>query len=277
MAARFNQDQHWTRSGKRIQVQVINHGSAEQSDDLTSRITRGVPLERDVPDPAIVTPSSADWLIRANQAVGHTVVDTANSRSIVSAYIGIVTYRDMAECLGWPDKQIGYADIIALRNDPQGWASYPAAKAEWGQRPLVAFTDPITSTTGRSVLFSLYAIAAGKNPQDLALTDVADSKVVAYVKHFQSLIDHYMIGTVPLNTKVYQGPRYGHFFLMPEDNLIHLYEGTEYALINGKQVQAPPIQQPMVMIYPEGRLDGPQQHRRYGAGSLGNPGAEGRG
>lgn len=60
-----------------------------------------------------------------------------------------------------------------------------------------------------------------------------------------------MIGTIPLNTKVYQGPRYGHFFLMPEDNLIHLYEGTEYAFINNNQVQAPPIEKPMVMIYPK--------------------------
>jgi Ca-activated chloride channel homolog len=251
MAARFNQSNFRTPSGKRIKVQVVNHGSAEQSDDLTSRIIRGVPLERDFPDPVIVTPSSADWLVRANQAVGHTVVDTANSRSIVKACIGIVTYKEMAECLGWPEKQIGYADIIALRNDPQGWASYPEAKAEWGQRPLVGFTDPVTSTTGRSVLFSLYAIAAGKTPQELTLADTSDTGVIDYVKQFQGLIDHYMIGTVPLNTKVYQGPRYGHFFLMPEDNLIHLYEGTEYAFINNVQVQAPPIEQPMVMIYPK--------------------------
>ncbi len=251
MAAQFNQETHRTKSGKRIEVQIFNHGSAEQSDDLASRLTRGVPIERDFPDPTIATPSSADWLIRVNQAVGRTVVDTGESRSIARALIGIVTYREMAEALGWPGKQIGYADIIALRNNPQGWASYPKAKAEWGQRPLFAFTDPVTSTTGRSVLFSLYAIAAGKAPEQLTLADVNDPKVVNYVKQFQSLIDHYMIGTIPLNTKVYQGPRYGHFFLMPEDNLIHLYEGTEQALINGVQVQAPPIAHPMVMIYPK--------------------------
>lgn len=251
MAAQFNQEVHRMRSGKRIQVQVINHGSAEQSDDLLSRVSRGLPLERQFPDPTIVTPSSADWLTRVNDAVGRTVVDLADSRSIATALIGIVTYRDMAECLGWPNKEIGYADIIALRNDPRGWASYPSAKAEWGQRPLVAFTDPITSTTGRSVLFSLYAIAAGKPPDQLTLADASDPAVVSYVKQFQTLIDHYMIGTIPLNTKVYQGPRYGHFFLMPEDNLIHLYEGTEHAFINGVDVQAPPIDRPMVMIYPK--------------------------
>jgi Ca-activated chloride channel homolog len=251
MSVRFNQENHRTNSGKSIVVQIYNHGSAEQSDDLTSRITSGVSIERDFPNPTIVTPSSADWLIRANEATGQTVVDTTSSRSICKAYIGIVTYKEMAQVLGWPDKPIGYGDIIALRNDPNGWASYPNAKAEWGQKPLVGFTDPITSTTGRSVLFSLYSIAAGKAPEQLTMSDVTDSKVVDYVKQFQTLIDHYMIGTIPLNTKVYQGPKYGHFFLMPEDNLIHLYEGTEHALMNGVDIQAPPIDSEMVMIYPK--------------------------
>ena len=251
MSAKFNQEGHRTKSGKCIQVQVFNHGSAEQSDDLLSRVSRGLPVERKFPDPTIVTPSSADWLTRVNNAAGRTVVDLGGSRSIATALIGIVTYRDMAESLGWPNKEIGYADIIALRNDPRGWASYPGARAEWGQRPLVAFTDPITSTTGRSVLFSLYAIGAGKTPEQLTLDDVSNPSVVSYVKQFQTLIDHYMIGTIPLNTKVYEGPKYGHFFIMPEDNLIHLYEGTEFAFINGVNVQAPPIQRPMVMIYPK--------------------------
>ena len=251
MADLFNKANYRTQSGKLIQVKVYNHGSAEQADDLLSRVTRGMPTERDFPNPTVVTPSSADWLVRVNHGAGRTVVDTAGSRSIASALIGIVTYRDMAQVLGWPDKPIGYADIIALRNDPKGWASYPNAKAEWGQKPLMAFTDPITSTTGRSVLFSLYANAAHKSPEQLTLTDVTDPEVVASVRQFQTLIDHYMIGTIPLNTKVYQGPRYGHFFIMPEDNLIHLYEGTEQALIDGVQVQAPPIGKDMVMIYPK--------------------------
>jgi Ca-activated chloride channel family protein len=251
MAQKFNEANYRTQSGKLIKVEVFNHGSAEQADDLLSRVTKGVPVEREIPNPTVVTPSSADWLVRVNYGAGRTVVDTGESRAICSALIGIVTYRDMAEALGWPDKEIGYADIIALRNDPQGWAAYPGAKAEWGQKPLVAFTDPVTSSTGRSVLFSLYANGATKAPEQLRLKDVGDPGVINAVKEFQRLIDHYMIGTIPLNTKVYQGPRYGHFFIMPEDNLIHLYEGTEQALVDGVTVQAPPIEQPMVMIYPK--------------------------
>lgn len=251
MAAEFNRTAHRTSSGKRIEIKVFDCGSWEQAEDLLSRVTRGVPVNRNRPNPTIVTPSAAHWLVPVNQAAGRTIVDLKTSLSIARAFIGIVTYKEMAECLGWPDKEIGYADIIALRNDPLGWSGYPCAKAEWGQRPLVAYTDPTTSSTGRSVLFTLYAIAAGKSPEQLTISDVRDPKVVDYVKQFQKLVDHYMIGTTVLNTKIYQGPRYGHFFLMPEDNLIHLYEGTERAFINGVKVSAPPIEQPMVMMYPK--------------------------
>ena len=75
--------------------------------------------------------------------------------------------------------------------------------------------------------------------------------VVNYVRDFQNLVDHYMISTRPLLTKIHQGPRYGHFFIMPEDNLIHLYEGTESVFIKGVKVTPPPLESDMVMIYPK--------------------------
>jgi Ca-activated chloride channel family protein len=251
MADQFNKEGHRTQAGNKIEIKVYSRDSVVQADELLSRASQGVPLDRELPDPTVVTPQSVEWLIQVNQGAGRNVVDISNSRTIATALAGIVTYRDMAQALGWPGKDIGYADIIALRNDPRGWSSIPNAKAEWGRKPLLAYTDPTTSTTGRSVLFSLYAIGAGKPLEQLTQADVTDPKVVDYVKQFQSLIDHYMTGTIPLNTKIYQGPRYGQFFLMPEDNLVHLYEGSEHAFINGLDVVAPPIDRPMVMIYPK--------------------------
>ena len=129
--------------------------------------------------------------------------------------IGIVTYEEMAKCLGWPEKTLGFADIIELRADPRGWEKYECAKPSWGKTPLLAFTDPTTSSTGRSLHLALYSFAAGKRPDQLTIADVNNSQVIAYVKEFQGLIDHYLIGTTVLNAKIYQGPRYGHFFIMP--------------------------------------------------------------
>ena len=261
-AEEFNKAGHRMGSGTRIVVEVYDAPSELQGKYLSellkngrrldlSKITNGY-VVKDIPDPTIVTPSSAHWLVTVNHEVGRSVVDLDAAESIVRPVIGIVTYEEMAKCLGWPQKQIGFADIIALKNDPRGWGSYPeCAKGEWGKTPLWAFTDPTTSSTGRSLHLALYSIAANKRPQDLTIDDVNDPEVEAYVKGFQRLIDHYLIGTTVLNTKIYQGPRYGHFFIMPEDNLIHLYEGTERSYMNGIKTTAPPIEERMVMIYPK--------------------------
>ena len=261
MAEEFNKADYRTTSGKKIVVKVCNVPSELQGKYLSELLIYGTRIdlnketngyvEKNVPDPVIVTPSSAHWLVTTNYEVGRTVVDLEAADVIVRPVIGIVTYEEMARCLGWPEKEIGYSDIIALRDDPLGWTRYPDAKIEWGQKPLLAFTDPTTSSTGRSLHLALYSFAADKAPEDLTIDDVYDEDVIAYVKNFQSLIDHYLIGTTVLNTKIYQGPRYGHFFIMPEDNLIHLYEGTEKAFINGIEVTADPIEERMVMIYPK--------------------------
>ncbi len=264
MAKEFNEAGHRTGSGTRIVVEAHNVPSELQADYLVTRLTSGrridlhgitngyVDRKTSDSNPTIVTPSSAHWLVSANHAVGREVVALDAAQSIVGPVIGIVTYEEMARCLGWPHKQIGYSDIITLRSDPDGWSSYPCAKAEWGKDPLVAYTDPTTSSTGRSLHLALYSFAADKLPQDLTLDDVGDPEVVDYVRQFQGLIDHYLIGTTVLNTKVHQGPRYGHFFIMPEDNLIHLYEGTERAFVNWKKIVPDPIEPgSMVMIYPK--------------------------
>ena len=261
MAEEFNKTGYRISSGTRINVEVYDAPSELQGKYLSELLNFGTRLDlnkitndyvvKNIPDPTIVTPSSAHWLVTTNYEVGRSVVDLTGAQSIVRPVIGIVTYEEMARCLGWPEKEIGFADIIALRNDPLGWASYPCAKAEWGQRPLLAFTDPTTSSTGRSLYFALYSFAANILPEELTIDDVSDPEVVAYVKEFQGMIDHYLIGTTVLNTKIHQGPRYGHFFIMPEDNLIHLYEGTERAFINGVKTTAPSIEESMVMIYPK--------------------------
>ncbi|MDA1348811.1 MAG: hypothetical protein O3A47_08090, partial [Chloroflexi bacterium] len=156
MAEEFNRAGHRSESGNRIVVKVYDAPSSEGARDLLSRVTRRAAvmqnlggLKRELPDPTIVTPSGAHWLVSVNHEAGREVVDLDGSRSIARAYAGIVTYRDMAECLGWPEKEIGFADIIELRNDPDGWGRYPdCAQKSWGPKPLVAYTDPRTSSTG---------------------------------------------------------------------------------------------------------------------------------
>jgi len=182
MSSQFNRAGHRTSAGTLIEVQPYSVGSAEQASDLASRAVQGRRLTKDLPDPTIVTPAADHWLIAGNLEAGRPVIDLGKTRSLARTWIGIVTYREIAECLGWPARGIGYADIIALCDDPRGWRRFPCAKASWGQEPKLAFTDPRTSSTGRSALFSLFAIATGKTPESLTAADVSDPKVVAYLR-----------------------------------------------------------------------------------------------
>ena len=258
MADRFNADRVRTSGGRPIKVVVVPCDSAVQAKDLVARVKGAGRSPKacgtdDGPsdDPAVVTPQSRDWLVDVNHRAGTTVVDLAAASDIARTWLGIVTYRAMAECLGWPEQELGYGDILAMRADAAGWTKFPCAKAEWGRRPRLAFTNPMTSTSGRNVLVSLYAMATGKPLAELTVEDVDRPDVVTSVQRFQGLVDHYLPGTIPLNSKIVQGPKYGHFFLMPEDNLANLYLGNEKAIsLDGTERTVPAVKD-LVMIYPK--------------------------
>src|SRR4051794_3003462 len=108
MARQYNGEGHRTESGKRIVVKVYSRDSYQQVDDLRSRVAQSVPLDAKFPDPTIVTPSADHWLIAANYAAGRPLVNLRETRSLAHTWIGIVTDREMAECLGWPAKELGY-------------------------------------------------------------------------------------------------------------------------------------------------------------------------
>ena len=65
------------------------------------------------------------------------------------------------------------------------------------------------------------------------MADVTKKDVVERVAQFQTLVDHYLPGTIELNTKIAQGEA-GQFFLMPEDNVVSLYKGTKTHGSTGK-------------------------------------------
>lgn len=251
MANEFNAARHRTPDGDLIVVEVYYNKSARQASDLLSRILWGRPENRDLPDPTIVTPSASQRLILVNFDAGYNVVDLVNSRSIAKTYIGIATHRAMAECLGWPDKEIGFEEIIALKSNPDGWRSFSCAKAAWGPEPKMAITNPNTSSTGLSILYTLYSIAVGTPPEQLTPEGISDSAVVKYVKDFQKLVDLYEIGTDELNTSIHEGPRKVHFALIPEDNLINLIDGNVTIFKNGREIDGPPLPYDMVMLYPK--------------------------
>ena len=256
-ARQFNESDRRIASGKRIQVRPVLVDSPTQTDVLVTSVQRGSVAgssrsEFSMPElgePTVVTPVTDHWLAQLNYRAGGTVVDLSSTEELAIAWTGVATYRGMAECLGWPNKPIGYADILALRRDPKGWASCPKARAEWGQEPLMSFSDPNSSSTGRSVLFSLYSVGAGKPANQLSPADVADPKVTQFVRDFQKGVDHYVPNTLVLQTKMARG--YSHLYWVAEDVLVQLYQGKVPVYAQPGHRPEPLPGNDMVFIYPK--------------------------
>ncbi len=249
-AREFNEAEIRTPSGKRIEVHVVKANSGEITGELQARIAQGHPLDRTKANPSIVTPAADHWLNDVNEVAGPGVVNPSETRVVATTYIGIVTSREMAECLGWPQKEIGFADVIDLATDPRGWTRYGCARAEWGREALIAYTYPTRSSTARSVLYTLYSISAGKPAESLTIQDVTRPDVAEYVKRFQSAIDCYVPDTLDLNTKILSTPTCAHFFFIAEDNLVKLYQGKVQVPV-GERTVARYLERDLVMIYPK--------------------------
>jgi Ca-activated chloride channel family protein len=251
MAADFAAQRRKTASGKQIEVKPVLVNSGRQAEVLSQSALRGLLTDTTLEPPTIVTPSVSHWLALTNAQAGRTVVDLGKTEDLAIAWTGLATYKEMAQCLGWPNREIGYDDIQRLRQDPQGWASCPGAKVEWGRTPLMPFSDPLTSSTARSILFGMYATAVGK-PADrpLSQTDVADSRAITTVREFQKGVDHYVADTLILQTKMTAGPGYGHLYWIEENTLVQLYQGKA-SVAAGTGTRTEPLQREMVFIYPK--------------------------
>jgi Ca-activated chloride channel homolog len=165
--------------GKPVFVTTVAKGSGELIDDVLAG--------RDLAD--LVSPASAAFITlgnaRSRADTGHDLV--AKTENVVLSPVVIAMWKPMAEALGWPQKRLGWSDILALAQDPQGWASQ--GQAQWGRFRL-GHTHPEFSNSGlQTVLAEAYA-GAGKQT-GLSLADVARPEVAAFVNGIERAMVHY--------------------------------------------------------------------------------------
>ncbi|HEY7270149.1 MAG TPA: hypothetical protein VH951_10005, partial [Dehalococcoidia bacterium] len=258
IVAQYNKDDHLLEgTKKKIHVNVVQVNSGPMSDYLIAKVKDGVEFPDGVPAPEIISPSVDSWLSRINYVTGTQVFDLQNTKALALTPVVIAMYEEMARCLGWPQKEIGWSDIIALAQSPDGWAAYPCAKAEWGKKPLLAWTDPSVSSTARSALFATFSAAAGKPAEQLTAADVHNPAVQQYVHNLQSAVDHYFPETLKLQAKLFDGPKFVQFVPLEEYNLVWLKDGL---VSDGTQTR--PLDRRMVAIYPK---EGTVWHNNPGA------------
>ncbi len=185
MAAEFEKTRP-TVDGQCIAIKVVRKASGEAEEALA----RGWNESTDGPHPDVWSPAATSWveILRAHRVGGdRSDLIPTSLPSLMQSPLTIGMPRPMAEAMGWPDKPIGWHDVLALARDPQGWARY--GHPEWGRFRL-GKTNPTVSTSGLHALVGMYYAATGLTA-DLTATDVQRGDVVQYVKDIEQSVEHY--------------------------------------------------------------------------------------
>ncbi len=240
-ATRFNAAGYRTSDGSTIEVAPTLANSGAITGKLRTLLLHGAAAPAE-PNPVLVTPAADHWMGDLTYLVGRQIWQDDRTKPIATTYLGIVTTRDMAQCLGWPQRDVGFEDVVRLAVQPQGWRTYPCAKPEWGDDVLLAFTYPDRSSTARSLLYTFYGIITRKPVEKLTLDDVRQPEIAGLMQAFQRRLSCYVPDTLDLNLKMVSVPACAQFFFIAEDNLVKLYQG---------KVAGTYLNRDLVMIYPK--------------------------
>jgi Ca-activated chloride channel family protein len=187
LAGAFNQSDDAQVGDRCVFVRVQRKSSGVAADLLT----QGWPDEEaEGPRPVLWSPSASSWGAVVNQRLadrGQQAMAPADATPFMLTPLVIAMPEPMAKALGYPDTPIGYADLIALTNDPNGWAS--KGHPEWGRFKL-GKTNPNFSTSALSATIAQYYAATGK-VRDLTLEDLDRPEVVTFAKAVESSVVHY--------------------------------------------------------------------------------------
>jgi Ca-activated chloride channel homolog len=209
--------------------------------------------------PVIWSPAASSWGAILNQLLaqqGQPPMAPPDSRPFMLTPLLIAMPKPMADALGYPANPIGYADILALAKNPEGWGA--VGHPEWGPFRL-GKTNPNFSTSGLSALIAQYYAAVGK-VRGLTSEDLAKPEVVEFSRGVESAVVHYGDTTLTfLNNMARNDARgtvltYASAVAIEEVSLINYNRGNPDGVLEpGEVLEEPRV--PLVGVYPkEGTL-----------------------
>ncbi|MEV0132566.1 extracellular solute-binding protein [Dactylosporangium sp. NPDC050688] len=144
------------------------------------------------PAPQVWTPTASLWLQLARHREttgGKQVVPAAGTQmpSIAQSPLVISMPKPMAEAFGWPNREFGWSDVLALASDPQGWGRY--GHPEWG-RFSFGKDNPHRSTSGFAATVATYYAATGLS-RELTAADLTQPNVINFVRGVEAGVLHY--------------------------------------------------------------------------------------
>src|SRR5215467_1660131 len=227
VTAAFNRQGVKTSTGKQIVVRAIPMGSGECIDEILNGTRKT----------HIASPASAAFIKIGNAQsrvrTGHDLI--ASTENLVLSPVVIAMWKPMAEAIGWGKKPIGWADILALSRNPQGWRAY--GYPQWGEFKF-GHTHPDYSNSG---LISLFAetYAAVNKKGGLTVADVNQPRTGQFLAGIENSVVHYGSSTGFFGRKMFDnGPQYLSAAVLYESMVVESYDQTNLPF-------------PIVAIYPK--------------------------
>ena len=166
--------------------------------------------------PVVWSPASSLWGRLLNFEADREIAPRENE-PIVRTPLVIAMWEPMARALGWPEKRVGFDDILRLARDERGWAAF--GRPEFGPFKLV-HTNPDFSTAGLSAVVAEYYAATGKK-EGLTEAEVTSSKARRTVRQIERSIVHYGDTTLFIADQMREkGPGYASAVAMEEVTLL---------------------------------------------------------
>ncbi|HEY8217267.1 MAG TPA: extracellular solute-binding protein [Acidimicrobiia bacterium] len=250
------EDSGATVGGRCVRVKVAKVSSGAGA----SLLAAGWPKPKVNGDrPVIWSPAASTWgavLDQRRADAGKPPYVTTPGTSFMLTPLVIAMPKPMAEALGYPQTPLGFSDVLALAQDPAGWAG--KGHPEWGPFRF-GKTNPNFSTSGLAQTIAQYYAATGKT-SDLTLEDLARPEVEAFSRGVESAVVHYGDTTLTFLNNLYRADRRGDPFgyasavAIEEKSLLDYNRGNPDGILDPGERPRPP-RVPLVAIYPkEGTL-----------------------
>ncbi|HKA69025.1 MAG TPA: substrate-binding and VWA domain-containing protein [Actinomycetes bacterium] len=172
--------------GKCVDVVVSTKASGGAEEALARGWDEGI----DGPRPDVWSPAASTWLGLLREDLARTDQPSLladENPSIARTPLVLAMPEPMARALGWPDADVGWADILELAQAPDGWASKD--HPEWGKFKL-GKTNPMLSTSGLAATVGIFVAATGRS-SDLTSADLSDKDIRAFATAVEGSVVHY--------------------------------------------------------------------------------------
>lgn len=220
-----------TQGEKAICVKAKSGSSGTTAQGIINALI--APNNTNVARPTLFSPSVSHWLALVNFQSGRKIFDLADSPPTALAPVVMAIWESRLKAIQEKSgsQEVGWAELLAVLNSPNGWADYNIP----GERTTVYYghTDPFISSTALSTLIAeFYASArvkSGSEVRRLTLEQVNDPQVQQGVRDIEKLIRHYSSRTTEFKEYIAQGPDYLDFVALEENDLIYINQGkTQY-------------------------------------------------